>query len=99
MLDFTGSLCVPAPRAMNELRNGRPSMALRTLTVPRVLKNADESGMTAYVQPPVAGDFCGRALKRVLSVRKGLPCDFSKFVGGQINERGEYRRVIGLGTA
>ena len=41
----TGSLCVPSPRAMNELRNGCPSTVPRTFTRPRVPKNSAEPGI------------------------------------------------------
>src|SRR5262249_10808551 len=51
-----------SPKAMNELRNGWPSTVPRTLIKPRVPKNAAESGITTYVQPPFAGDFCSFAL-------------------------------------
>src|SRR5271157_3109069 len=37
-------------------------MVPRTLTRPRVPKNLAESGMTTYVQPPLAGDFCNLAV-------------------------------------
>src|SRR6202030_3115023 len=47
----TGSLCVPLPRAMNELRKGWPLILPLTLTNPRVPKNLTESGQTTYVQP------------------------------------------------
>ena len=40
----TGSLWVPSPKAMNELRNGWPSMVPRTLTRPRVPKNSADCG-------------------------------------------------------
>src|SRR3954453_17892061 len=40
---FTGSLWVPSPIAMNELRKGWPSIFPRTLTRPRVWKNSTES--------------------------------------------------------
>src|ERR1700719_3368529 len=63
--DLTGSLWVPSPRGMYELRNGWPSMVPRTLTRPRVPKNAAESGITTYVQPPLAGDFCSGAWERL----------------------------------
>lgn len=43
---FTGSLCVPSPIAMNELRNGCPSIVPRTLTSPRVPKNFADPRMT-----------------------------------------------------
>ena len=46
MSPATGSLCRPSPRAMNELRNGCPSIVPRTLTSPRVPKNSAEPGMT-----------------------------------------------------
>ena len=35
---FTGSMCVPSPRAMNDARNGTPSIVPRTFTSPRVPK-------------------------------------------------------------
>jgi predicted MFS family arabinose efflux permease len=41
-----GSLCVPSPIAMKELRNGRSSTAPLTLTSPRVPKKSAESGRT-----------------------------------------------------
>ena len=41
----TGSLCVPSPSAMNELRNGCPSMVPRTLTSPRVPKKAADQSV------------------------------------------------------
>ncbi len=43
---FIGSICVPSPIAMNELRNGRPSILPLTLTSPRVPKNLTDSGQT-----------------------------------------------------
>jgi hypothetical protein len=42
----TGSLCVPLPRAMNELRKGWPLILPLTFTNPRVPKNLTESGQT-----------------------------------------------------
>ncbi len=44
----TGSLCVPLPRAMNELRKGWPLILPLTFTNPRVPKNLTESGHTTY---------------------------------------------------
>src|SRR5512139_2569057 len=58
----TGSLCLPSPRAMNELRNAWPAMVPRTLTRPRVPKNSADSGQTTYVQPPLFGLFCSVAV-------------------------------------
>ncbi len=43
---LTGSLWVPSPRAMKELRNGWPSTAPLTFTNPRVPKYSAEPGMT-----------------------------------------------------
>ena len=43
---FIGSLCVPSPIAMNELRNGQPSTLPLTFTSPRVAKNLTDSGQT-----------------------------------------------------
>ena len=43
---FTGSLCVPSPRAINELRKGCPSTLPLTFTNPRVPKNSTELGQT-----------------------------------------------------
>ena len=43
---FTGSLWVPSPSAMKELRNGWPSTVPRTLTRPRVPKNSADCGHT-----------------------------------------------------
>jgi hypothetical protein len=57
----TGNLCVPSPRAMNELRNGWPSILPLTFTKPRVPKNLTESGQTTYVQPPFWVLFCNLA--------------------------------------
>jgi hypothetical protein len=39
------ALCVPSPRAMNEPRNGCPSIVPRTLTRPRVPKYSAEPGI------------------------------------------------------
>ena len=44
--DFTGSLCRPSPRAMNELRKSWPSMVPTTLTSPRVPKNSAVQSVT-----------------------------------------------------
>ena len=41
-----GSLWLPSPIAMKELRNGVPSTVPLTLTSPRVPKNSAEPGMT-----------------------------------------------------
>ena len=41
-----GSLCVPSPSAMNELRNGWPSTVPATFTSPRVPKYSAEPGIT-----------------------------------------------------
>src|SRR6202158_1857727 len=41
---LTGSLCTPPPMAMNALLKGCPSIVPRTLTRPRVSKNAADSG-------------------------------------------------------
>ena len=65
-LAFIGSLCVPSPRAMKEPRNGWPSTTPRIFTRPRVPKNAAESGMTTYVQPPLEGDFWSFVLNRLI---------------------------------
>src|ERR1700733_1798410 len=46
MSAFTGSLWVPSPSAMKELRKGWPSIFPVTLTRPRVPKNLTESGQT-----------------------------------------------------
>src|SRR5918999_4256394 len=60
---FTGSLWVPSPSGMKEVRNGRPSTVPRILTRPRVPKNAAEPGITTYVQPPGLGLFSRTAVK------------------------------------
>jgi len=60
-----GSLCVPSPKAMKELRKGWPSIVPLTFTSPRVAKKVAESGITTYVQPPLAGDFTSLALNRL----------------------------------
>jgi len=39
-----GSMCLPLPIAMNELRNGYPSIVPRIFTRPLVPKNLTESG-------------------------------------------------------
>src|SRR5216684_3524122 len=68
-----GNLCVPLPRAMNELLNGRPSTVPLTFTSPRVLKYCAEPGMTTYVHPPLLGlrcNFAVNVLLRVLMVRR-----------------------------
>ena len=57
-----GSLWVPSPRAMNELRNGWPSTVPRTLTRPWVPKYSAEPGITTYVQPPLLGLFSNVAV-------------------------------------
>jgi hypothetical protein len=54
---LTGSLCVPSPIAMKELRNGSPSIVPRTFTSPRVPKTSTDRGQTTYVHPPLAGLF------------------------------------------
>jgi hypothetical protein len=54
MLALTGSVCVPSPIAVNELRKPCPSIVASTFTSPRVRKNATETGITTYVQPPFA---------------------------------------------
>src|ERR1700676_2139447 len=59
---LTGSLCLPLPRAINELRNGWPSIFPLTLTRPRVPKNLTESGQTTKVQPPFLELFCSLAV-------------------------------------
>jgi hypothetical protein len=46
MFARTGSLCVPSPRAMNELRKGCRSILPLTFTKPRVPKNLTELGQT-----------------------------------------------------
>src|SRR6266702_4890550 len=69
-----GNLCVPLPRAMNELLNGRPSTVPLTFTSPRVLKYCAEPGMTTYVHPPLLGlrcNFAVNVLLRVLMVHRG----------------------------
>jgi hypothetical protein len=43
---LTGSLWVPSPSAMNELRKGWPSTVPRTFTRPRVPKKSTESRIT-----------------------------------------------------
>jgi len=43
---FTGSLWVPSPRAMNELRKGWPLIVPLTFTRPRVPKYSAEPGIT-----------------------------------------------------
>ena len=43
---LTGSLWVPSPSAMNELRNGCPSTAPVTRTKPRVPKNSAVQSVT-----------------------------------------------------
>ena len=42
---LTGSLWVPSPRAMKELRNGWPSTVPLTFTNPRVPKYSADPGM------------------------------------------------------
>src|ERR1700729_1832280 len=54
---FIGSLCVPLPSAMKELRNSWPSTVPRTFTKPRVSKNSTDWGQTTKVQPPFFGLF------------------------------------------
>jgi hypothetical protein len=49
---LTGSLCVPSPMAMKELRIGCPSIVPRTFTRPRVLKYSTDSGAHRGVQMP-----------------------------------------------
>ena len=41
-----GSMCVPSPRAMKELRRGWPSTVPATFTGPLVPKKVTESGRT-----------------------------------------------------
>jgi hypothetical protein len=48
---FTGSLCIPFPKAIKELWKGTPSTVPRTFTKPRVPKNSTEPGQTTYVHP------------------------------------------------
>ncbi len=67
---FIGSMCLPSPMAMNELRNGWPSIVPRTFTRPRVPKNATDSGQITYVQPPLPGCFCNMALNRLFNMRR-----------------------------
>lgn len=50
-----GNIWTPSPMAMNDARNGCPSMVPRTLTRPRVPKYSADSGHTTYVQPPFVG--------------------------------------------
>src|SRR5262249_16715896 len=47
-----GSMWVPSPSAMNQLRNGWPSTVPRAFPSPRVPKYSAEPGITTYVQPP-----------------------------------------------
>jgi hypothetical protein len=81
-------------QAMNELRNGWPSMVPRTLTRPRVLKNAAESGIITYVQPPLAGDFCRGAWKRLFKGPETFAICFLPMI--LVNQRRENGRVVGL---
>src|SRR5580698_3480336 len=64
---FMGSLCVPLPSAMKELRNSWPSTLPRTLTRPRVPKNSADSGQITKVQPPFFGLFCSLAVNDFFS--------------------------------
>src|SRR5688500_10390036 len=80
-----GSLWVPSPRAMKELRNGRPSTVPLTLTRPRVPKNSAEPGMTTYVQPPLAGLFWSVAVNCLSMVLMPL------------RRGGDHRLIGGLG--
>src|SRR5829696_4015986 len=58
-----GSLCLPSPSGMKELRKGLPSTVPATLTRPRVPKNSALQSVTTYVQPPLAGLLFRAAVK------------------------------------
>src|SRR6266567_8390951 len=70
---LTGSLWVPSPMAMNELRKGWPSIVPRTFTSPRVPKNSTDSGQTTYVQPPFDGLLLSLALNCLFNMPPPYP--------------------------
>src|ERR1700684_584571 len=76
---FMGSLCVPLPSAMKELRNSWPSTLPRTLTRPRVPKNSTDSGQITNVQPPFFGLFCSFAVNDFFSA--GMTCSIDRDLG------------------
>jgi hypothetical protein len=65
-----GSMCVPSPVAMNELRKGCPSTVPLTFTSPRVPKKSTERGHMTKVHPPRVGLFFNVAVNR-WSIRRG----------------------------
>src|ERR1700716_2832142 len=84
--DLIGSLGVPSPMAMNELRNGRPSTVPRTFTSPRVPKKSTESGMTTKVQPPLLGLFCNAALNCFLNALTSPPSRLAEQSSGFLDD-------------
>jgi hypothetical protein len=61
-------------------------------------KDAADSGITTNVQPPLARDFCSRALKRLLSGPGTFVIDSLQLCCLSMNQSGEYRGVVALGT-
>src|SRR5579872_7426219 len=84
---FTGSLCLPSPRAINELRKGCPSILPLTFTKPRVPKNLTEFGQITYVQPPLAELFCNLAENFLSSFMFDLPQFRKMNIGESIRAR------------
>src|SRR5258707_418970 len=68
-----GSMCFPLPIAINELRNGWPSMVPRTFTRPRVPKNSTDPGQITYVQLPLPMPFFRTALNCLSIIPLYLP--------------------------
>jgi hypothetical protein len=64
---FTGSMCLPSPMAINELRNGWPLIVARTFTRPRVPKNLTDSGHNMYVHAPLLWPFSRVAVNRLFN--------------------------------
>jgi len=84
---------------MKELRNGWPSIVPRTFTRPFVPKNEAESGITTYVQPPLAGDFCSFALNFLSIVPAGLPLVISLSPRNLSPEIAEQSNTVALNLA
>src|SRR5262249_43444065 len=58
-----GSMCLPFPIAMNELRNGYPSIVPRIFTRPLVPKNLTESGLPGIGKSQISVDVAARISK------------------------------------